>query len=248
MEVINFLKILSSKTKNYQLVWMIVLSKISIDQDFNFSIFEIVAKTKIPIKTVYVILNFGFNFFNSINFNYQFGLKNNIIYIYQLKNKEQYIFIEKKPRNKKTKSIKPQKEETIVLVDKSIKTSKLPIIKQSKNSETIQLIINRLNQSTGKLFSPNSKSTISLINDRISEGITIEQFLFVIEIKTNQWLNDEINNKYLRPSTLFGDLMESYINENIIPNNTNTNKSKLETSYEKTIAAKRQRFGIGPKD
>lgn len=54
----------------------------------------------------------------------------------------------------------------------------------------------------------------NLIRARISEGFSYEDFVQVIDTKTNEWLNNKEMQKYLRPETLFGNKFESYLNQN----------------------------------
>lgn len=75
-------------------------------------------------------------------------------------------------------------------------------------------IIDYLNQKTGKRFSPKSKANQKLINGRISEGRTLEDFKHVIDVKCDEWLNDEKMQRYLRPGTLFRPSnFENYLNQ-----------------------------------
>ena len=49
----------------------------------------------------------------------------------------------------------------------------------------------------------------------MNEGYQPEDFKRVIEIKTEEWRNDPVWGKYLRPETLFGTKFESYLNHNV---------------------------------
>ena len=53
------------------------------------------------------------------------------------------------------------------------------------------------------------------IKARYNEGYKTEEFFKVIDIKSAEWKNDKEYSKYLRPSTLFGNKFDSYLNENI---------------------------------
>lgn len=80
-------------------------------------------------------------------------------------------------------------------------------------SDIYKEVINYLNEKTNKNFKYTSNSTQKHINARINEGYTIEDLKKVIDIKTNDWLNNNKMSKYLRPETLFGSKFENYINE-----------------------------------
>ena len=87
------------------------------------------------------------------------------------------------------------------------------------NSERIKTslpfaeIITYLNDKTNSNYKPSSNKTKDLIKARLNEGYQLEDFKRVIEIKTEEWKNDPIWSKYLRPETLFGTKFESYLNQ-----------------------------------
>lgn len=74
-------------------------------------------------------------------------------------------------------------------------------------------ILDYLNSLTGKNFKDNNKKTVSIINARLKENFTIEDFKKVIDIKYSQWGNDQKMSIYLRPETLFGNKFEGYLQE-----------------------------------
>ncbi len=74
-------------------------------------------------------------------------------------------------------------------------------------------IISYLNGKTGKKFSDQIKSTRSRIRARWNEGKRLPDFEKVVNIKCAKWLTDDEMVDYLRPETLFGTKMESYLNE-----------------------------------
>ena len=80
-------------------------------------------------------------------------------------------------------------------------------------------IINYLNITCNKNYKYNIDKTKKLIDARIKEGFTKDDFKKVIDNKKSQWLNDEKMNQYLRPETLFGTKFESYLNTETSNNN-----------------------------
>jgi len=84
--------------------------------------------------------------------------------------------------------------------------------KNDKNKKYIVEIVDYLNEKTGKKFTPTCTDTIRHIGARLNEGRTVEQLKQVIDTKTAQWKGTE-QEKYLRPSTLFGGKFEGYLNE-----------------------------------
>lgn len=89
-------------------------------------------------------------------------------------------------------------------------------------------IIEYLNEKTNSNYKHNTKATKDIINARLKEKYTLEDFKTVIDIKCNSWLNTEYE-KYLRPQTLFGNKFESYLNEK--PNKPEIGYNNKERDY-----------------
>ena len=95
---------------------------------------------------------------------------------------------------------------------------------QKPQSDVYEEIIKYLNEKTGSHFKPTSKSTQRLINGRLSENYTIEDFKYVIDVKTNEWKDNTKMSKYLTPVTLFNaSKFEKYRNQQM-PKQTNVQK------------------------
>lgn len=91
-------------------------------------------------------------------------------------------------------------------------------------SDVYEEIIKYLNEKTGSHFKPTSKSTQRLINGRLSENYTIEDFKYVIDVKTNEWKDNTKMSKYLTPDTLFNaSKFEKYRNQQM-PKQPNVQK------------------------
>ncbi len=89
--------------------------------------------------------------------------------------------------------------------------------KEKEKESTIipyKKIIEHLNNKTGKKFSHKSSANQKLIKARFNEDYTLEDFIRVIDIKTNEWINDEKMKKYLKPDTLFRTSnFDKYLNQ-----------------------------------
>ncbi|MGH2063928.1 phage replisome organizer N-terminal domain-containing protein [Aerococcus urinaeequi] len=83
-------------------------------------------------------------------------------------------------------------------------------------------ITDYLNEKAGSQFRSSTKKTQSLIKARFNEGFKIDDFKRVIDIKTDEWLNNKEMSKYLRPETLFGTKFESYLNQEHKPVSNNS--------------------------
>jgi len=95
---------------------------------------------------------------------------------------------------------------------------------QKPQSDVYEEIIKYLNEKTGSHFKPTSKSTQRLINGRLSENYTIEDFKYVIDVKTNEWKDNTKMSKYLTPDTLFNaSKFEKYRNQQM-PKQPNVQK------------------------
>lgn len=101
-------------------------------------------------------------------------------------------------------------------------------LNNERNKEIYSRIIDRLNQSANKNYRSNTSKTIQLIEARLKEGFTEEDFYKVINNKCDEWLSDNYMNKYLRPETLFGSKFENYLNQE-----TNNLKTRLDFSKDK---------------
>ena len=76
-------------------------------------------------------------------------------------------------------------------------------------SETIAY----LNQKAGTRYRVTVAKTKALIQARMKEGFTLDDFKTVIDVKVVEWVNDSKMSKFLRPETLFGNKFESYLNQ-----------------------------------
>ena len=97
----------------------------------------------------------------------------------------------------------------------------------SNNSSIYKEIIDYLNSKADTNYKHTTKKTQSLINARLKESFTLEDFKAVIDIKTSTWKDTEME-KYLRPETLFGTKFESYLNEKEVK----PKDKKTETRYQ----------------
>lgn len=101
-----------------------------------------------------------------------------------------------------------------------------PVEKQADdktdNKHICALIIAYLNEKAGTNYRSTTKGTQRLINARLAEGFTVDDFKAVIDKKCAEWQGGEMQ-QYLRPETLFnGTKFESYLNSPV----------KAQSSYE----------------
>jgi uncharacterized phage protein (TIGR02220 family) len=101
----------------------------------------------------------------------------------------------------------------------------------AKDEVLVTTIINHLNEKSGKHYTATSKDTIKVVQARIKEGYSIDDFKKVIDNKCAKWLKTEFED-YLRPITLFGNKFNSYLNENPTIQRTSTIQKTISTAVE----------------
>lgn len=84
---------------------------------------------------------------------------------------------------------------------------------KERDIDKYKYIVDYLNSKTGKTYRYQTPKTQKLINARMSEGFTVDDFKTVIDKKVADWLKTDME-RYLRPETLFGTKFEGYLNEN----------------------------------
>ena len=100
----------------------------------------------------------------------------------------------------------------------------------------IKDILSFLNANTGKNYK-DSKETVRLINARIEEGYTLEDYKTVITKKCNEWKNDSKMSGFLRPSTLFAPShFDEYLNQpdKATPQGDKQYQQMMKTTYNMT--------------
>ena len=80
-------------------------------------------------------------------------------------------------------------------------------------NQIIRTIIEILNIETEKEFSPDAKLTRKLIQEKLNAGYSLADFKCVIEKKCDAWKADPVMKSYLKPSLLFGNKFDEYLNE-----------------------------------
>ena len=118
--------------------------------------------------------------------------------------------------NKKTKTNKNKnKEKTEIEKQYSIDESTGEVIETeivTKNEMNYKNIIDYLNLRLGTNYKSSSAKTKALIDARLNEGFTEDDFKVVIDKKYDEWHDSEMA-QYLRPETLFGTKFEGYLNQ-----------------------------------
>ena len=82
----------------------------------------------------------------------------------------------------------------------------------TKVSSQAQEIIDHLNNTLGTNYKATSAKTKALIQARLNEGFTVDDFKRVHIIKFSEWTGTDME-KYLRPETLYSNKFEGYLNQ-----------------------------------
>ena len=83
----------------------------------------------------------------------------------------------------------------------------------NNNKEIYKEIINYLNLKLNTHYKDTTPKTQSLINARLKEGFSVDDFKKVIDTKYDDWYRDKKMFTYLRPETLFSNKFENYLNQ-----------------------------------
>lgn len=104
--------------------------------------------------------------------------------------------------------------------------------------EITKQVVEYLNLKTNSKFRYKSKSTQSKINARLNEGYKLDDFIAVIDKKTDEWIDNPDFSKYLCPETLFGTKFEKYLNQKVVPKKKSSSSEQwdlLKGVYDGTI-------------
>ena len=92
--------------------------------------------------------------------------------------------------------------------ESKVKESK---VKESRRKHIVE-IVEYLNEKAGTNFKSTTKKTRTLIQARINEDFTLEDFKTVINKIVPRWQKKPDMIPYIRPETLFGTKFEGYLN------------------------------------
>lgn len=131
----------------------------------------------------------------------------------------EYLLVKVDPKFKNVSII----SKNVDIFEKNVSNSRQRKVKESKEEESnlyspadaeqiIESTIVYLNKKVGSDYKADAKRTVSMIVKLLSRGYTAEDMKKVIDKKHNEWKGTEYA-KYLRPSTLFGEKFDEYLNQ-----------------------------------
>lgn len=120
-------------------------------------------------------------------------------------------------KNNGLKGGRPAKNQTVT----KSKTNRLSLAKPKNNlpedvnesDNDIKIIVDYLNEKVSSNFKSKTKNTVEVINARIKEGYTVDNFKTVIDKKADEWLTNPKMAIHLKPETLFGNKFDGYLNQ-----------------------------------
>ena len=131
----------------------------------------------------------------------------------------EYLLVKVDPKFKNVSII----SKNVDIFEKNVSNSRQRKVKESKEEKSnlyspadaeqiIESTIVYLNKKVGSDYKADAKRTVSMIVKLLSRGYTAEDMKKVIDKKHNEWKGTEYA-KYLRPSTLFGEKFDEYLNQ-----------------------------------
>jgi uncharacterized phage protein (TIGR02220 family) len=212
--MLNIAPMLYGQSDKYIKVWLYIFNHLAKGNN-KLCVGDIISECSVTRQSFYDIVNRGLQVFNNHNIE---------LTITRHHNKDRYININfnQLVSTNNQSSIKEKKDKSIV---KDV---------NEQQSASINVIVTYLNEITNKHYRIDNATTIRLITARLNNGYNIEQFKYVIDIKTSQWLNTD-HEKYLRPETLFGNKFESYLNETFTTNKPSDSTSQRIRNAEESI-------------
>lgn len=111
------------------------------------------------------------------------------------------------------------------------KTKKPKKPRLTNHPEEVRQIVEYFNRVCGTNYRHQSKATADMINARLNDGFTVEDFRRVIDTKYAEWANNPDMCKYIRPQTLFRPShFENYLNQRSAPDGERPNGISREMS------------------
>lgn len=105
-------------------------------------------------------------------------------------------------------------------------------------------VINYLNEKNNSKFKSTSKETVRLIDILVKEGYTLDDFMYVLDVKYDEWIGTEFI-QYYTPSTLFKlEKFEKYVNQKPIVKSKNQPPASFKGQEHNTINTSNRRRDV----
>jgi len=223
--MLNIAPALYGQSDKYIQVWLYIFNVIAQGSD-TMLVNDILVNCKVTRQGFYEIINRGLRLFNEQNIH---------VTIYRKHLTDKHIIINvasiNQSTNNQTTNNQTTNNQTTNNQQQQTKRSKTI---NEQQSVVINSIVTYLNEVTNKHYRPDNATTMRLITARLNNGFTIEQFKYVIDVKSSHWLNSDME-KYLRPETLFGNKFDGYLNETITTKQPSSPTEQAIRNAEETI-------------
>ncbi len=207
------MKELLLKEWSFQLVWVYIIANV----DENVRIADLARHANISRQHAKRVLDWGIQTLKALNI--PFSVKSDI---------DGFIL-------SFTKNLLTTTETNSIIENKPAK--------KTINYEIHYKIIEYLNEKAGTAYKTNSKATLTLINARLEQKFSLDDFIIVIDKKVKEWQGTD-SEKYLRPETLFNaKKFEAYLNQK--QTNTPQNGQFNNTEQSKSISPLQRNLQMG---
>lgn len=94
-------------------------------------------------------------------------------------------------------------------------------VKVKGRAELFAEVVGYLNECVGSDYNPKTLAIQSVVDARLNENYSVDDFKKVIDVKSEEWKNNTEMSKYLRPSTLFAKKhFEEYLQQSKVTGHT----------------------------
>lgn len=134
-----------------------------------------------------------------------------------------------------SKETLPPSKETLPGGGKETLPNNKEYINNNILNNNIKYIVEYLNKKLGTKYKTDTKETVDLLKALLTKGekpYTVENITSVIDKKYDEWAGTDME-KYLRPSTLFGNKFESYFNAKPVVKKAPTGRKEIVPEWAK---------------
>lgn len=97
--------------------------------------------------------------------------------------------------------------------DKDIDIDKYKDKDKEYVASVVSEVVDHFNERAGTNYRKENPNTVELITSLLKRGHTVEDMRLVIDTKAEEWLHNKKMCSFIRPSTLFGNKFEKYLEE-----------------------------------
>jgi uncharacterized phage protein (TIGR02220 family) len=223
--MLNIAPALYGQTDKYIQVWLYLFAHI--DKGNNFHVQDVMFICKISRVRLYDILKRGVVVFKQNNIDVNIIRKNKTDGYFKVEIKQ----LEVNKTSEIKHDIKQDEKQEKQTKKLSAVQNEIALAQRDTRKEVTNIVITYLNEKANKHYRVDSDKTIKLIGAKLNDGYTIEQMQYVIDVKTSQWMNTDME-KYIRPETLFGNKFENYLNDKINNKPTNISEQRIRSAEE----------------